>query len=433
MRPSLSRFTVLSLCSLSILIGCSGSSTDELTGATSGIPVLGNGTHSTDSVVIEVVATEADGLTDPRDLEFHPQTGDLWVANGADSTATVLVRDQRRSEWLCSDQWFGAGDGCDCGCGMMDADCSGSGVDACDYVLCGPGQAIDPADPGRCVMVGLETLATNGLSFIKRTAEDGSHTHFMAKVSGIAFNSDGNFATSQEEDQITQPSTPANFMGPTLWDGNLKEWEGGHLSHLDMLHNSPNGAGIAWEKDNVFWIFDGYHNSLTRYDFARDHGRGGTDHTDGIIRRHVEGEVSYIPGVPSGLVWDTGRARLLIADSGNQRIAVLDPSTGSSSGSIAPNYDGCVQVAFGGTATTTLVAGADVGLSTPSGIAIQNNQIFVSDYATGRVFAFAMDGTLLDYLDVAEPNALMGLNFGEDGALYAVDNAKREILRISAL
>ena len=103
-------------------------------------------------------------------------------------------------------------------------------------------------------MVGLEDAATKGLSFIKRAAEDGSHTHFMAKVSGIAFNSDGNFATSQEEDQITQPSTPANFMGPTLWDGNLKEWEEGHLSHLDMLHNSPNGAGIAWEQGNVFWI-----------------------------------------------------------------------------------------------------------------------------------------------------------------------------------
>jgi hypothetical protein len=72
MRPSLSRFTVLSLCSLSILIGCSGSSTDELTGATSGIPVLGNGTHSTDSVLIEVVAIEADGFIDPCDLEFYP-------------------------------------------------------------------------------------------------------------------------------------------------------------------------------------------------------------------------------------------------------------------------------------------------------------------------------------------------------------------------
>ena len=35
-------------------------------------------------------------------------------------------------------------------------------------------------------------------------------------------------------------------MGPTLWDGNLNIYDGGHASHLDMLHNSPNGAGIAW-------------------------------------------------------------------------------------------------------------------------------------------------------------------------------------------
>lgn len=433
MSYSLSRFSATSLSFLCLLVGCSGSSLQDASSAPSGIPLLGNGSHSVSEVSIETVATEADGLTDPRDLDFHPQTGDLWVANGVDSTATVLVRSDRRSEWLCSDQWFGAGDGCDCGCGMMDADCNGTTVDACDYVLCGPGQALDATDAGRCVMVGLENAATNGLSFIKRAAEDGSHTHFMAKASGIAFNSDGNFATSQDEDQITQPSTPANFMGPTLWDGNLKEWEGGHLSHLDMLHNSPNGAGIAWEKDNVFWIFDGYHNALTRYDFARDHGRGGTDHTDGIIRRFVEGEVSYVPGVPSGLVWDAGRARLVIADSGNQRIAVLDPTAGASEGAIVPNYDGCRMEAFGGVSTTTLVVGEDVGLSTPSGIAIHNNQIFVTDYATGRLFAFAIDGSLLDYLDVAEPNALMGITFGANGSLYVIDNSKREVLKISAL
>ena len=44
-----------------------------------------------------------------------------------------------------------------------------------------------------------------------------------------------------------------------------------------------------------------------------------------------------------------------------------------------------------------------------------------------------MDGTLLDYLDVAEPNALMGMTFGQDGSLYVIDNAKREVLRIQAL
>ena len=57
----------------------------------------------------------------------------------------------------------------------------------------------------------------------------------------------------------------------------------------------------------------------------------------------------------------------------------------------------------------------------------------MTDYATGRLFAFAMDGSLLDYLDIAEPNALMGLTFDENGDLYVIDNAKREILKISAL
>lgn len=431
MTFSLSRLGGISLSLLCLLVGCSSAEDTSPSGLT-GVSILGNGSHSTSSVNIEVFATEADGLTDPRDLDFHPSTGDLWIANGIDSMTTVLVQNDRRSEWLCSDNFYGAGDGCDCGCGKVDADCADATVDACDYVTCGPGQTLAAGDPGRCVMVGLEGEASNSFSFIKRASADGSHRHFMAKVSGIAFNADGNFATSQEEDEITQPSTPANFMGPTLWDGNLKEWEGGHLSHLDMLHNSPSGAGIAWEQGNAFWIFDGYHQSLTRYDFVRDHGRGGTDHTDGIIRRFAEGQVSYIPGVPSSMVWDQGRARLLVADSGNKRILALDPEGASSIGAIAPNYDGCTQVAFSGETLTTLVQGAEGDLDTPSGIALQGNQIFVSDYATGRIWAYAIDGTVLDYLEVAEPNALMGMTFGPDGSLYAIDNANKQILRITA-
>ena len=38
-----------------------------------------------------------------------------------------------------------------------------------------------------------------------------------------------------------------------------------HAGHLDMLHNSPNGAGLAWAGGNVYWYYDGYHHALARY------------------------------------------------------------------------------------------------------------------------------------------------------------------------
>ena len=59
-------------------------------------------------------------------------------------------------------------------------------------------------------------------------------------------------------------------MGPTLWTNDGSIYNGGHATHYDMLHDSPNGAGIAWESGTAYWIFDGWHQSLTRYNFRND-------------------------------------------------------------------------------------------------------------------------------------------------------------------
>jgi hypothetical protein len=42
-------------------------------------------------------------------------------------------------------------------------------------------------------------------------------THFMAEPAALAFGAPGWLATAQEQDQPTQPDTPVDFMGPTLW------------------------------------------------------------------------------------------------------------------------------------------------------------------------------------------------------------------------
>lgn len=46
--------------------------------------------------------------------------------------------------WVCPPEWQGTNDGCDCGCGEFDPDCSSSDVAACE--LCGHAESCNPTD-----------------------------------------------------------------------------------------------------------------------------------------------------------------------------------------------------------------------------------------------------------------------------------------------
>ena len=256
-------------------------------------------------------------------------------------------------------------------------------------------------------------------------------THFLAKPTGLAFSPDRDtMATIHEQDEKTQGpnGTPADFMGPTMWSSNLDEFDGQHATHLDMLHNSPNGVGIAAEKKNIYWVFDGAHDAITKYDFKDDHGFGGADHSDGVIARYVEGDVAYEPGVASNL--ECVDDLLYIADTGNGRVAVLEVETGRDGGQLVPNYDGVDQFEVTGASISTLItSGGDVDLSLPSGLAVYNDTIYVGDNASSVIYAFDLDGNLLDWVqtDVAE-GGLMGIDVDQStGTLYFVDNDDNKV------
>ena len=231
-----------------------------------GIAILGGGSHSIDSVILTEVASGSSELDTPRDLAFNPESpNDLYVVNH-DNTGLTIIFDA----------------------------------------------ASDDADA-----VAFSSFGSD---------------HFLIDPSSIAFGKDGRFATVHETDELTQGpppfGTPEDFMGPTLWDSDPDIFDGGHSGHLDMLHNSPLAMGVAWEKDNIFWVFDGYHSSVTRYDFKDDHGPGGTDHTDGVVARFVEGEVDRRANTPSHMEFDHDTDRLYIADTNNHVIRVFDLETG---------------------------------------------------------------------------------------------------------
>lgn len=266
---------------------------------------------------------------------------------------------------------------------------------------------------------------------IRRFREQSSGPHFLAKPSAIAFGTPGIMATAHEEDQPTQGSaTPADFMGPTLWNCLLDVFNGGHASHLDMLHNSPNAVGIAWETENVYWVYDGYHGSLTRYDFAEDHGEGGSDHSDGVVARYVPQQMGYEPGVVSHLVYLDGL--LYAADAAMGQIKVLDTATGERGTNVYPNYDGGEQYRMKNADMAVLVEGSEHGLEMPAGLELHDDLLFVSDHATSKIFAFDLEGELVDWVDTGlEPYSLQGMAFDEEGALWVVDQRREVVLRIA--
>ncbi len=358
---------ILTWSALFTLLACTGDTGGDTGDGPAGLAVLGQDTHSLDAVAVDVLATEEDGLALPRDLEFHPETGDLWVVNQYDNNVTVLAE---------------------------------PGTESQDT------QTIGSYNVGR---------------------------HFLAQPSALAFGDDGAFATSHEEDEKTQgpTGTDEDFMGPTLWTWELDDFDGGHGGHLDMLHNSPNAVGIAWETDNKYWVYDGWNTAITSYDFNGDHDLGGSDHSDGEIYRYVEGEVGYVSDVGSHLVFDPSTDLLYIADTGNNRIAVLDTSTGEKGGRISPNYDGADQYSYDGATLTTLVDGSEHGLEQPSGLELADGMLWLSDHATGRIAAFELDGTLVDYLDTGWTERIMGLAV-QDGQVWVVDTTEQEVVRIAA-
>lgn len=341
-----------------------------------GLPVLGRGTHRADAVQVRVIATAEHTLATPRDLAFNPASPrELWVVNFGDSSMTILRN---------------------------------AGADDQDYD--------NRAGP--------------------------QHTHFMSHVSCLAFGDTGLLATAHEEDQPTQGppprGTPGDFMGPSLWPSDYDEFDGGHASHLDMLHNSPNAQGIAWESANSYWVVDGYHRSLTRYDFRRPHEPGGSDHAGALVQRFVQGEVGYVEGVSGHAEFDRESNRLYFADPGNRRVAMLDPSGSMPTTNISPNYDSrsaSSQRMMMGPETTTVLDGATVGMMVPSGLALDQGRLFVTDNATSRIYAITLAGAVIDWVDLSAtvpPGGLQGITLDAEGRIYVVDSVGDRVIEVSA-
>ena len=332
-----------------------------------------------------VIASSTDGLDEPRDLEFHPGIGrsdELWVVNRADDSMVILH------------------------------------------------------ETGTLEQTSEERL-------------DAYRNHFMEEVSAIAFGAyhdefDYQFGTAQESrNTYNGASNPNDFMGPALWPSSLdhfavenQDGENGLLgSHIDMLHESPLGMGIAHDYDNVYWYNDGFYNELVRYDFQQDHDTGEHDHSDGIVHRYSEIELSRFAGIPGHMTLDKDTGILYISDTGANR--VLWVNTHDTTITSVDIYDDPTRVeSLAEYMRVTDVEWGifDTGISRPSGIALYDGTLFVSQNGNGKITGFNLDpdGKGFSNSRTVNTNAgsIMGLEVGPEGKLWYVDSLNNIVVRL---
>lgn len=262
--------------------------------------------------------------------------------------------------------------------------------------------------------------------------QDGNAWHFMSLPTGIAFSDNGNFATSPGVLDANHGS--GHFTGPTLWNSDptiYAQPSGGNGSHIDMLHECPYAMGIAWEKDNVFWVVDTYYGDLMRNDFGEPHEPGGSDHSDGRIREYND----FIPTrinleIPCHVVLDENKKWLYIVDGGNNKIRRMDITTGSQTGTFTPYGEPLAESSiYTGTTWSDYITS---GTIQPSGIDVIGNRLLVSDYSSGDIIIYDCSGATGVELGRIKTNTpgVQGIKIGPDGKIWYVNYLTNEVKRV---
>jgi len=326
--------------------------------------------YLTDTLTFTVIGNSADGLSQPRDLDFHPvlRNYQLWVINEGTSLGGSTVT------------FFNAGK---------------------------PGQ-----------------------SSLKKVDEN--VYHFMLFPTGIAFSENTNFAISPGVYDANHGTGP--FTGPSLWSSDMSiyaEPTGPLGSHIDMLHQSPFSMGIAAEKENAFWVFDGDGGNIVRYDFRQDHGPGNDDHSDGLVWRYTEVQVQKLNNdVPSHLVLDEQKKWLYIVDGGNKRVLRMDITTGSPTGNIFQTSEPLAEYKrYTGVTWEAIIT---TGLSQPCGIDVMGDRLLVSDYSNGDIIIYNISVqpvVEMGRIQTGQPG-IQGIKIGPDGLIWYVNRATSEVVRI---
>lgn len=435
---------------------------------------------------LTVIGNFQDGIENPRDLDFHPTINNqLWVlnkgedvyANNSENITSICVPESLELTFTIYDSH---GDGICCE--------SGEGsyiISACENIYASGGDfedsestsfVISDSCDNSCSLGEVELyviINTDGLAketswiltesnseiVYARRLEPGGSTvifhdaglnnqyseyrkdsysrHFMHTASSLAFDDEGFFANTLEC-QDANNNINGFFSGPTLWDSDLSIYaavnQDGPLlgSHLDMIHQSPYSMGIEYAgAGNIYWVFDGYHSSIVRYDFATPHEIGGHDHSDGRVWRYDEVDIARENGIPSHMILDDESGFLYIADTGNQRILKFNVNSGNYSYDLTPYGESLAEYFMMENADWEIYIDQD--LEKPSGIDIYNDRLIVSDYASGNIIFYDISISPpieLGRIDTGIQNNIMGIKIDSNQKIWYVNYEDNNVVRI---
>lgn len=331
--------------------------------------------YITDSIVLTTVATNSQKLAQPRDLDFKPNSNELWVCNN----------------------------------GNID---------------------------GGSMVIFYNTGLPNQTSEYRKDSHSG---HFKIYPSAIAFGDDGFWGNTNEIKNTASASStfmgPALWSADTSIFAKVfqNDWEPGLPlgSHYDMLHQSPFSMGIAHDTNLVYWVNDGHNGNICKYDFVKHHGPGYDNHSAGKIWRYTDVTVSRVTNVPSHMVMDKQTGWLYYVDGGSKQIKRMHTRTGTVVSNLSVPSTSQEPLAGYWKVTGAGVEILDSFTTQPCGIDFFNNRLIVSDYTNGNIYVYKVDSVVTRIRTIVTGRAgMMGIKVGPDSRIWCINNTDSKLYRL---
>lgn len=331
--------------------------------------------YITEPFTLSTIASSTQSVSSPRDLDFKPNSNELWVINKGNSNGGTVVI-------------------------IYDA--------------------------------GLPTQTS-------QYRKDSHSGHFMGMPSAIAFGKDGFFANTNEIKNTADPSStfmgPALWSADTAIYARVfqNDWEPGLPlgSHYDMLHQSPFSMGIAHDTALLYWVNDGHNGNICKYDYRKHHGPGYDDHSAGMIWRYSDVTVTRVPNVPSHMILDKTTGWLYYIDGGSKKLKRLNTLSGTNAGNLIAPASGAEPLAGYWNMTGAVVEELDAYTTQPCGIDFLDNRLIVSDYTNGNIYLYTVGTTVtkVKTINTGKPG-MMGVKFGPDSRIWCVNNTDNTVYRL---
>ncbi|MBL7938809.1 MAG: T9SS type A sorting domain-containing protein [Flavobacteriales bacterium] len=334
--------------------------------------------YLTDPLTYTNIVTASDEVSQPRDLDFKPNSNELWVLNKGTSNGSSVVIVHHA--------------------GM-------------------PEQT-------------------------EEYRKDTHSGHFTITGSAMAFSENGEWAAVSEVQSTAGGNStfmgPALWSGdPNIYAEVFQNnWVNGQPlgSHLDMLHQSPFSMGIAADSAKVYWVMDGHNGNICRYDYVEDHGPGYDDHGAGKIWRYTDVPVTRVANMPSHMVMDRENGWLYFIDGGTKQIKRLNVNSGDVTGNLAVPATAGEPLAGYYRVEGAVVEVVDTWTTgQPCGIDYMMGRLIVSDNSTGDIKMYdVMETPMLMGTIVTGQPGIMGLVVGHDGSIYFANYTGNKVVRIGA-